>query len=472
MAKALSDLNHTSTTLRNGGEIIVLDTGAVINAEAEAMLQALHSRSTGGLRSHLETLEERGAEDFIKNFYVGYGHKSIGDCGTTTVFIEGVSMLAAKAVQQNPLYSGQEASTRYIDFSKQPFIDPTQIQEGHDVLEMQRRFYMDAQEPTRTHLRNLNPQNKGEKDLVYEKAINARAFDVTRSLLPAGASTNFAWHTNLRQAADVTLFLRHHPLSEVREIGEGLEEALQKHHPNSFGHKRYFETEAYQDLIAGEYFYHNVNSPEEPVIDFGGLKIDSSTESRYRELLAKHFSEGSASFEEVATYFHLFVRRPSKTELPKYLAQLGTMDVSFQLDFGSFRDIQRHRAITQRMPLLTSELGFNKWYSENLPIEIRERLPEHLENINSGISELGVSREEAQYFLPMGYNTSNRFTGDLPATIYMVELRDSRFVHPTLQKVAHSIGEQIKDTLGIPLHVDPEPGRFDIKRGEQDITLR
>jgi hypothetical protein len=74
--------------------------------------------------------------------------------------------------------------------------------------------------------------------------------------------------------------------------------------------------------------------------------------------------------------------------------------------------------------------------------------------------------------MPMGYNTSNKFTGDLPATIYMVELRDSRFVHPTLQKVAHSMVNQIRGTLKIPIYVDSEPGRFDIKRGEQDIYLK
>ena len=54
----------------------------------------------------------------------------------------------------------------------------------------------------------------------------------------------------------------------------------------------------------------------------------------------------------------------------------------------------------------------------------------------------------------------------------MVELRDSRFVHPTLQRVANSIGRQITAVLGIPLNVDPEPNRFDIKRGEHDITTK
>lgn len=446
--KEVSDLKHTIVPISNKGEIIVLDNGAIINPEAEAMLQALHSRSTGGLVKHLEILAEKGPENFMQNFYVGYGHKSIGDCGTTTIFIEGVSMLAAKAIQDNPLYSGQEASTRYIDFSEQPFIDPTQTKKGKGVLEEQRQFYLSAQEPTREHLREINPKKDGEKESIYEKAINARAFDITRSLLPAGASTNLAWHTNLRQAADKLLFLRHHPLEEVRGIGKGLQKALEKHHPNSFGHKRYEETEEYQDLIAENYFYHNTDSPEN-IIDI--TRIDMNELEKHKEL---------------------FDRRPPKSELPKFLSQIGTIDVKFLLDYGSFRDIQRHRAITQRMPLLTSELGFNEWYTKNFPEEIRKNLAGHLDKINQNIGSLEMTKEEAQYFTPMGYNTSNRFTGDLPSTIYMVELRDSRFVHPTLQKVAHEIGNYIRDGLGIPIHVDPEPGRFDVKRGEQDISVK
>lgn len=192
-----------------------------------------------------------------------------------------------------------------------------------------------------------------------------------------------------------------------------------------------------------------MNSPDEPVVDFNNI-------------------DGRG----IKSHGYLFDGRPPKTELPKFLSQLGTIDVQFRLDYRSFRDIQRHRAITQRMPLLTQDLGFNNWYVENLPKEVRNKLPEHLGMIREKVEALGISKELGQYFLPMGYNVSNRFTGDLPATVYMVELRDSRFVHPTLQKIAHRIGEEITGKLGIPLHVDSEPGRFDIRRGNQDIILK
>ena len=120
----IENLKHSKVDIEGGGKVIVLDTGSVIGPEADAMLQALHSRSTGGLEEHLKILADKGPDNFMKNFYVGYGHKSIGDCGSTTLFIEGVSMLVAKAIQDWPLYSGQESSTRYIDFQTQPFKNP------------------------------------------------------------------------------------------------------------------------------------------------------------------------------------------------------------------------------------------------------------------------------------------------------------------------------------------------------------
>ena len=176
---------HVHRRTIDGSDIYVLDTGASIGPEAVAMLQALHSRSIGGLKAHLKKLIEKGSDQFQKTYYVGYGHKSIGDCGTTTIFAEGISMLAAKAIQDWPLYSGQESSTRYLDFSQQPFMNPAGTAEGERIQESWRRLYLELQEPVQESLRERFPRREGEKENVWEKAINARAFDITR--IPASA---------------------------------------------------------------------------------------------------------------------------------------------------------------------------------------------------------------------------------------------------------------------------------------------
>ena len=447
---AIENLKHSQVQIEGGGKVIVLDTGAVIGPESAAMLQALHSRSIGGLESHLKILSEKGPENFMKNFYVGYGHKSIGDCGTASLFIEGVSMLAAKAIQDWPLYSGQESSTRYIDFQVQLFKNPLGTKEGEELLEAYRTFYKDSLEKTKEYLKKQFPIQAGESENIYNKAIAARAFDILRGFLPAGSTTNLAWHTNLRQAADKVALIRHHPLSEVRNVAEAVEKALIMALPNSFGHKRYEETENYnKDWMNENYYYHNKNCPDFKLIN-NSVNID---------LLPRKVLEN----------------RPAKTELPKHLTEAGSLQFEFLLDFGSFRDLQRHRAVNQRMPLITTEVGFENWYLNELPPELLPKAQTFLKEQEGKLAKLNISKEEKQYYIAMGYNITNRLTGNLPALIYLAELRATRFVHPTLRKKAKMIAGVLLELFGkfgLVMHLDKEMDRFDIKRGEHDIVLK
>lgn len=446
----MQDLHHPTKSLAGGGIVFGLNTGAVINASAEAMLQALHSRSTGGIKHHLEVLKEKGAENFMSKFYVGYGHKSIGDCGSATLFVEGVSMLAAKAVQDWRLYSGQEASTRYVDFSKQAFIDPLDRAEGKEILETWRAFYNRLQEPLKAHLRGQYPRKEEEKETLYESAIAARAFDISRAFLPAGASTNFAWRMNLRQFADEILLLRHHPLAEVRDIAQKAEEVLNEMYPESFGHKQYEATETYNAAVMQDYYFDHAISELRCVFD--GMNKD---------LLAQHR--------------RVFETRPPKTELPPFVADTGVLTYEFLLDFGSFRDLQRHRAVVQRMPLLTARHGFHPWYIAALPEDMRNEATQLIAAQQAKIGALNTTPEIEQYYLPMGYRVACRLTGDIKALVYLVELRSTRFVHPTLVAEMIVMANDLKKRFtefGLQIHLDDEPNRFDIKRGAHDIKLK
>jgi len=454
----LSGLSHTTRTSASGAEIIVLDTGAVITAEDEAMLQALHSRSVKGVKGHLEALAKRGSGNFMSQYYVGYGDKSIGDCGTTTIFIEGVSMLCAKAIQDWALYSGQEASTRYIDFATQPFLNPYGIDAGSKILECWREFYVRNLPIIIADLKVRFPRSDGENETVYEKAIKARAFDVARGFLPAGAKTNLSWHTNLRQAADHLLTLRNHPLSEVRDVADAIEEALMEKYPNSFTKKRYEGTESfYREWMASNYYFRRDHG--DSTYDFTGstFNFDYSGLHRYREILST---------------------RPRKTEVPQELGNLGQICFEFFLDFASFRDIQRHRAVYQRMPLLTLLHGFESWYLEELPESIRAEATTLIAQQASEISNLDkqttadVHRD--QYYMPMGSRVHCVVSGDLPAIVWLIELRATHFVHPTLRRRAQQMAKFLQTEFGegLTLHLDPDPDRFDVKRGTQDIVMR
>ena len=449
---AKESIKHYKKNLPQGGMVLVLNTEATIDPESEAMLQALHSRSIGGIASHLKVLAERGPEKFLSTYYVGYGHKSIGDCGTTTIFVEGVSMLAAKAIQDWPLYSGQEASTRYIDFAKQNFIDPLGTKTSKTILENWREFYLKGLKELDGYLKNKFPMGEKENEKIYIKAINARAFDIMRGFLPAGASTNLAWHTNFRQAADHIMRLRHHPLEEVRQIAETVEATLKEAHPSSFGHERFNTTEKFNEGWMRTNYYYEDKHPKD--FELSKNLVDKKALSKYKLTLKT---------------------RPSKTELPKEFSEYGTLQFKFLLDFGSFRDIQRHRAVTQRMPLVVMSHGFDKWYLKELPIMLRKEAEKFLTKQESLINKLKCSPQEKQYYIAMGYRLPNRLTGALSPLLYLAELRATRFVHPTLRKRAIQIAQTLLEEFGssgLTLHLDDDPDRFDIKRGSHDIVKK
>src|SRR6056297_285407 len=235
------------------------------NPEDTAMMQALYSRSPKSVTEHAEKVKEAGSGKFMEKFYVQYGHRSIADCGSTTVFIEGISMLGDKAIQDWPLYSGQETSTRYIDMSKQPIVDPLATEESRRILKNWMNFYVENQEAIKAHLRKAHPREETQEEATYEKAIAARTFDIMRGFLPAGITTQLSWHTNLRQAKDKLTLLRHHPLAEVKKTAENIYTNLREKYPHSFSHKKYEDQEKYHEYLMKRYNYFN---PENPVTDF------------------------------------------------------------------------------------------------------------------------------------------------------------------------------------------------------------
>ncbi len=173
------------------------------------------------------------AAAFASRFYVGYNHKSIGDGASTTLFIENVSLLAAKAIQDNPLYNGQETSTRFINMAAQRIVDPVGTLASKAIHDRWMAFYTSAQGPTAAEVQKRYPRQEGEAEAAYVGAVTARVFDILRAFLPAGICTQLSWHTNLRQAGDNLTRLHNHPAAEMRVIGQSLSAMLREQYPSS-----------------------------------------------------------------------------------------------------------------------------------------------------------------------------------------------------------------------------------------------
>lgn len=435
--------------------------------EQVAMLQALYSRDPKGVDVHLERISKEGAKSFMGTYLIGYGHKSIADCGSTTIFIEGVSMLAAKAIQDWPLYNGQEASTRYMDFSTALFVDPIGAKDpngGWDIRKWfdLRAFYMKHLPAVQNHLREKYPRKEDEDEKVYTKAIKARAFDIMRGFLPAGAVTNLSWHSTLRQLGDHLDWMDQHVLKEVRCLSMDLRAALMLEYSGSFRKGSIVSgvglTETEGRLV--EYYcsagdYYRVNR-------------DAFSEGLDFTLLDERIQDPDCSSRTLRD-------RPRGAELPHWVNEYGQVQLKFLLDFGSYRDLQRHRAGVIRMPLLSTYWGFHPWYLEQLPVEVRAAAVSLLHDVtdwyNASYAEV---EEQQQYYLPMGYRVPCKVTMGLKGLVYLLELRTQKTVHPTLRKAMQRAAGEVMRQFGknVALYADMDPDDWDVRRGKQDIVRK
>lgn len=476
------------------------------NPEDNAALQAWYSRSNKSVEEHWKKLAKEGSGKFMDQIFIQYGHASVGDLGSSTVYFEGISMIAAKALQDNPLYNGQECSSRYIDMSTVDMIAP-QDKACREKVEALRSFYVSALPQTVEYLKEQHPIEDGQKSSTYEKAINARAFDILRGFLPCGTTTNVAWSGTLRNLKENLERLLHHPLDEVRCISGDAYHKLKEAYPNSFddgiaaaytyeelldcvgSEKATFLSRTDQfylvgqgdgmitdlDLAYGEMGSFGTAKKEsllvgmEPVAMFAGDELLGYASSAHGV-----FKEDSLGLVVSDHVKGLMIPRHS-TGANVSLSVYGT------LDFGSFRDLQRHRGGYVGLPIVTGDWGFHRWYIDNLPPSLREAavnlvfdlLRVYYEKLNDAES-LGstvYSKIRLQYMLPMGMIVPVDMRFPLRQLVYFVELRSGQTVHPTLRKFAQSCAE-VLEYEGVEVISDKRPDVWTIRRGDQDIVER
>jgi len=411
------------------------------NAEDNAMLCALRSRSSSPIHIHLDKVEETGSGKFMEKYYVGYGHRSISQCGTTTVHLDNISILAAKAIEESQLFNGQECSSRYLDFSnRETYVD-------HEIIRDWLEFYTNAKEPLVAHLKFTHP-NETELESVYEKNINATAFDILRGFLPAAVTTNVSWHTtldNLREQIDSFKF---HPLKEVNEIANRLHELAIKEFPHSFKDKEMSEeTMSYNTELSNFWYSDNI--------------------------FADDFRSYSNIDDDLIDPI-ILDKRPKYAPLPKTYKFMGEFRFEFNLDYGSFRDIQRHRSCLIYQPLLTAKLGFHEWYLDQLSPELKIKALELIERQSDKIQQLSLEIDaiSLQYCIPLGMKISVSMIANLSALVYVLELRSSPHVHPTLRELIFKMVDDVTKKLpSLKLHIDvTNKDGINTQRGSQDIT--
>jgi thymidylate synthase ThyX len=204
---------------------------AVYGAEPEiqAYAMAKYSRSSLSMKESLKEITSQKAERFLNTFYFQYGHRSIADLAHIALAIERLSILAAIVVADEQRWDGQERSTRYQDFRKSGYYSPSFQGEAtalyRETIESLFATYENVSQRTFEYLVNITPRPAEMKPDAYERTLRARAFDISRYLLPLSTNTSLGEIVNARTLETQVAHLLSEPHQEVRDLGALLKQA-------------------------------------------------------------------------------------------------------------------------------------------------------------------------------------------------------------------------------------------------------
>lgn len=368
---------------------------------AWAAFGAFTSRNNGPFESLLERVNEVSIKRIIEETYIGYGHSSIGDLVDIKMFVEGLPIWLAFELEGFSRFRGQESSTRYIDFAKLP-LNPYYVEKGlKPWYDEKIKDYVEASQKVLQGIIDHSGLNLASPDYSsHIRAMKARTFDITRSLIPSIAATNMTWFGNVREIREQLQRLQHLPF--VNEIVEALNEQYPQTIPNK--------------------------------------------EPRTREPWASP---------------------------PKYTGHHPTsiQSLSGTMDFGSLRDLNRHRVGLHEYNYEKSTMSFHSWYLEKLEAhDIFVKNPYTLDG--EGPSYFDSHLGEGLHPPLLGQTINYTYHCDMEQARYLSVLRTKKNVHPTLR---FSIINQWKDSyLQSIMDTSPDVGPFGyiLVRGNDFISFQ
>ena len=465
--------------------------------EVWALFQARYSRSTAGLReSFIELLRdspeeykllrdlaesgqlerfsikslERLAEQFMKKWYIEYSHESIAEGAVIGIGVENVSILATKIIERARLSSFTEKSTRYVKFKQGMYYTDPNIEsseyadEYHRVMHLLFKTYEELQEPVLEYIKTVTDKEQFDNKKAWLRACKARRFDALRYLLPASTLTSFGWTVNARECSyTLSSKLYASRLYELRVLAEKLHRELRKVVPTLMlntspsDYVRETEQKLYEMVnrrvgsVVPDADETNsaclVHGPD-PV--FLEKMITASLMYRYTRNPVRYADIAGIvdrmSSEERRTFYAEVMKRVTRKDRP--LRELEHVYFTFELtlDYGAFRDIQRHRMTTQTEQPLTAFLGYD------VPEDVANAGKEYEEKFRFAMDEARRLFEkmyvdmpdEAQYVVPLGFRKRVLITLNLRELFYVIRLRSSKQGHPSYRRIAQQMYREIE----------------------------
>jgi len=434
----------------------------------ESGFEAIVGEAKG--RGESQLVATKKAEDFYDRVLVGYGDDSVAELGGAHLAAENISMVLTKVMQDARLgISPLEKSTRYVYFDEKVDGKYRYLREGRIIQSEFADEYVrvcdllfDTYSQLIVQMAKIEqekfPREEQVSERAYASTIRAKVCDILRGILPSSTLTNAGFYGNGRAFEYLLVKMYASQLSESQSVGKQAHKELSKVIPSFVkrADDRYGrEMQAYFTSVRSKISEISENYQQEKKAGESAAHVslvEFDTEAESKMAAAILFPHLHAELDEVKALVARMPQEEKKALISSYIGQrlnrrqkpgraFEAADYTFCVtgNFGMYRDLHRHRVLTQERQLLTTKHGFDM-PQELVDAGFDSRVRDAVSAADSIYSKmLPTMPHEAQYVVPLGCRMRWYIKMNLREAYHLSELRSMRQGHSDYRKVAQDI---------------------------------
>ncbi|MEX2255332.1 MAG: FAD-dependent thymidylate synthase [Acidimicrobiia bacterium] len=424
------------------------------------------------------TVGLRRAEELYDRVFLEYGDDSVAQLGGVHLACEQASNLLTKILEWGRLMAYLEQSTRYIPYDSRlgglyRYLRPPEVLRSRFgaryVGDMDALFdaYASCLPRLMDWARDRFPKEPGDSDFVYKQTIKAKACDAVRGILPAATLSNVGIYGTGQSFEALLLRMRAHPLPEARSYAALMLSELRKVIPSfltrvdrpdrglawsGYLAETRAETETTVARVLGD--EDPEPRPDVTLTDFdpdGEDKVLAAICYPHLELpddqvLARVRRLGT---DDRAALLRAYVgNRENRRHRPGRAFERTDYRFDVLVDYGAFRDLQRHRMLTIEWQQLSPRHGFEvpePVLEAGLDVRFEDAMSRSASLHDALVDELPL---DAPYAVSLAYRV--RFVMQMNAreAMHVLELRSSPQGHPSYRRVCQEMHRLVAEHAG------------------------
>ena len=419
------------------------------------------------LRDHgfKHILNNQRAQAFYSKWLSQYGDDSIAQITGTHVLVWGISQVAMKFIEDQRVgLEPIEKSTRYVNFGSKiggrylyyiPRPDLERCGLLSDYIEVMDHLfdtYVSLLNPLQTWLRG----NFSEKESVLEK----KAFDTLRGLLPMSTLGQVALRGNAQAFEYLINRTTRHPLGELRWFASDLKRELDKEIPSLLLRVSDDKSQEYQSYLNRR--YDNVRKLVAQEVECARRAevrlVEFDPESEVKILAGILFQQSHGAWDQAMDRARSLSEEGRRKVFDAYVSgrkgrwykvgrafENAYMRFEIVMDAGSYRDLHRHRMMTQERQLFSARHGFTT-PQELVEAGLGEPFEQAIERATQLFKRLeAVDRDLAQYAVPLACRMRFYQWQNFRQLFWEAELRTVSQGHPDYRFIEHEKYRLVKE---------------------------